>query len=128
MFFSRVFIAASAAVAVSAQIGSIEYFVYAPAKSDVGVLDRQKAAQAAHLAHADGVYAEGNLDSGGPILTASSVAGNLTFAGSAFLLKVENLEAAKKVVTDDAYYTGDVWDPEKIVVLPYIPYYRASSA
>ncbi|KAL7939962.1 hypothetical protein V8C42DRAFT_91317 [Trichoderma barbatum] len=124
MFFSRVFVAlaASAAIAVSADT-TLEYFIYAPAQSDSGMLARQKVAAAAHLAHANSLNATGNLDYGGPVLTASSTAANPTFAGSVFILKVENLEAAKKVVEDDAYYTGNVWDPKKIVVLPYIPYY-----
>ncbi|KAJ6784514.1 hypothetical protein PWT90_09050 [Aphanocladium album] len=125
MFFSRAFVAlvASAAVAVSADTKPLEYFIYAPAQSDSGVLARQKAAAKAHLAHANSLNATGNLDYGGPVLTAGSTAANPTFAGSVFIIKAEDLEAAKKVVKDDAYYTGNVWDRKKIVVLPYIPYF-----
>ncbi|KAJ3497862.1 hypothetical protein NLG97_g1570 [Lecanicillium saksenae] len=125
MLFGRVFVAlaASAACAVSAETKPIEYFIYAPAQSDSGMLARQKAAAKAHLAHANSINATGNLDYGGPVLTAGSTAANPTFAGSVFIVKAESLEAAKKVVKDDAYYTSNVWDPKKIVVLPYIPYY-----
>ncbi|RFU72449.1 hypothetical protein TARUN_9811 [Trichoderma arundinaceum] len=125
MFFSRHFIAfaAFAAIAISAETKPLEYFIYAPAQSDSGMLARQKVAAEAHLAHANSLNATGNLDYGGPVLTASSTAANPTFAGSVFVLKVENLEAAKKVVEDDAYYTGNVWDPKKIVILPYIPFF-----
>ncbi|KAL7952302.1 hypothetical protein V8C34DRAFT_299623 [Trichoderma compactum] len=125
MFLTRVLVAlaTSAAIAVSAETQPLEYFIYAPAQSDSGMLARQTAAAEAHLAHANSLNATGNLDYGGPVLTASSTAANPTFAGSVFILKVESLEAAKKVVEDDAYYTGNVWDPKHIVVLPYIPYF-----
>lgn len=63
MFISRVFVAlaASAAVAVSADTKSLEYFVYAPAQGDIGMLDRQQAAAEAHLAHANSLNATGHL-------------------------------------------------------------------
>ncbi|KAJ2983680.1 hypothetical protein NQ176_g523 [Zarea fungicola] len=125
MFISRVFVAlaASAAVAVSADTKSLEYFVYAPAQGDIGMLDRQQAAAEAHLAHANSLNATGHLAYGGPVLAADSPAKNPKFAGSVFVLKVESVEAAKKVVKDDAYYTGNVWDPKNVVILPYIPYF-----
>ncbi|KAJ2983216.1 hypothetical protein NQ176_g849 [Zarea fungicola] len=125
MFISRVFvaIAASAAVAVSADTRPLEYFVYAPAQSDIGMLGRQQAAAEAHLAHANSLNATGHLAYGGPVLASDSPAKNLKFAGSVFVLKVDSVEAAQKVVTDDAYYTGNVWDHKKIVVEPYIPYF-----
>lgn len=61
MFFSRVFIAltTSAAVAVSTDTKPLEFFIYAPAQSDSGMLARQKVAAKAHLAHADSLNATG---------------------------------------------------------------------
>lgn len=63
MFLSRVFVAlaASAAVAVSAEPKPIEYFIYAPAQSDSGMLARQKAAAKAHLEHGNSLNATGHL-------------------------------------------------------------------
>lgn len=63
MIFTRIFLAfaASAAVAVSADTKPLEYFIYAPAQSDSGMLARQKAAAKAHLAHANSLNATGNL-------------------------------------------------------------------
>lgn len=63
MFLSYVLVAltASTAIAVSPEIKSLEYFVYAPAYSDPGMPARQKAAAEAHLAHANSLNATGNL-------------------------------------------------------------------
>jgi hypothetical protein len=63
MFFSRVFVAlaASAAVAVAADPAPLEYFIYAPAQTDSGMLARQKVAAPAHLAHANALNETGNL-------------------------------------------------------------------
>lgn len=76
MFISRVFVAlaASAAVAVSADTKPLEYFVYAPAQSDFGMPDRQKAAAAAHLEHANALNATGHL---GKIETPLTPAGTI---------------------------------------------------
>lgn len=63
MFFSRILISltASAAIAVSAATDPLEYFVYAPAQTDSGVLARQRAAAKAHLEHANSLNMTGNL-------------------------------------------------------------------
>jgi len=36
-----------------------------------------------------------------------------------FILQAESLEAVKKMIETDIYYTSNVWDPERIVILPF---------
>jgi len=39
--------------------------------------------------------------------------------GSTIILEAETIEEAKKLIHGDIYYTSGVWDPEKLVILPF---------
>lgn len=40
--------------------------------------------------------------------------------GSFMIFEAENIEQVRKIIESDAYYTGDVWDPKKIVITPFM--------
>jgi hypothetical protein len=63
MFIQRLIaiLSASATIVVSAQTTLGEFFVYAPAKTDSGMLARQQAAAPAHLVHAQALDAAGKI-------------------------------------------------------------------
>ncbi|KAH8919032.1 hypothetical protein BT69DRAFT_1300504 [Atractiella rhizophila] len=103
-----------------------QFFIYAIKQSDSGVYQRRLDAQEAHLAHALQLEKDGILLTGGPVLLKESLTNpNLTdkFYASFFAVETEDIEGAWKTVTDNSYWTGNVWDKKKTTVLPYQQYF-----
>lgn len=59
---------------------------------------------------------------GGAVLTPESITGEgpRKMVGSMLLLEAESLEAVRKRIENDIYYTSGVWDRNKLVILPYV--------
>jgi uncharacterized protein YciI len=54
-----------------------------------------------------------------PELTDES--GRKKMMGSVMFFEAESMEEVRKVVEADPYFTGDVWDREKLIILPFVP-------
>jgi len=86
------------------------YVVWAPADPKPEVLERRTAVRPEHLKNVARLASEGTLKLGGPMTDA--VSGDAS--GSLLVLEAESLEAAREIVKNDPYWTGDVWNKEKI--------------
>ncbi|THH18814.1 hypothetical protein EW146_g2228 [Bondarzewia mesenterica] len=99
------------------------FVVYAPDKTDEGALQRRLSVRSAHLEGAASMKKEGYLKLGGAMLTPESVESESSekkMSGSILFFQAEKLDEVRKTVQNDVYYTSDVWDREKIVIVPYV--------
>ncbi|KAI6044673.1 hypothetical protein EDC04DRAFT_2561208 [Pisolithus marmoratus] len=98
------------------------YIVWAPDYTDEGALARRMAVRQKHFVTANKLIEQGILKVAGGLVTPETkdTTGNRKFVGSALLYEAENLEAVRKLVEQDLYWTEDVWDKDKIVILPII--------
>ncbi|KAJ7738066.1 hypothetical protein DFH07DRAFT_841369 [Mycena maculata] len=94
-----------------------KFFVYAPDKADADRLS----VRAKHLEGAAKFVADGTLRFGGVLLTPESLTGGeKKMVGSVSIYEAESIEAVRKIVKDDIYYATGVWDPERVVILPFV--------
>ncbi|KAJ7793924.1 hypothetical protein B0H14DRAFT_2924755 [Mycena olivaceomarginata] len=74
-----------------------------------------------HLENAAKAVSEGLIRVGGALLTPESLTGgDKKLIGSAMIYEAESLEVVKSVIESDIYYTAGVWDPERLVILPFV--------
>ncbi|KAG8759842.1 hypothetical protein FRC12_009683 [Ceratobasidium sp. 428] len=101
------------------------FIVYAPDCSDPDALSRRMSVREAHLLKAReelGTF----IETGGAILDPNSdleavkAGGPKKMIGSVLFIKGNSLEEVTTRIKKDIYYTARIWDPEKLVVLPYI--------
>ncbi|KAI0261348.1 hypothetical protein BC834DRAFT_830366 [Gloeopeniophorella convolvens] len=99
------------------------FAVYAPDRSAPGALERRLAVRERHLAGVDGLLARGLMKFGGALLAPGLVdaQGRKSMVGSVMFYEAETLEEVRAAVEADAYWTGDVWDKDKLVILPFVP-------
>ncbi|KZP08437.1 hypothetical protein FIBSPDRAFT_761378 [Athelia psychrophila] len=98
-----------------------KFIVFAPDKSDEGCFQRRLSVRPTHLANSAKMHETGVLKIGGAILTAESITGaDKKMVGSMLIIEAESLAEVKKLVEQDVYYTADVWDPEKLVIAPFV--------
>ncbi|KAJ6572061.1 hypothetical protein B0H19DRAFT_1255979 [Mycena capillaripes] len=96
------------------------FFVYAPDKTDEGTFERRLSVRAKHLENA-AKPKEGIRAGGGALLTPESLTGaEKKIVGSAMVYEAESIEVVRKLIEDDIYYTAGVWDPERLVILPFM--------
>jgi len=98
-----------------------KFVVYAPDKTDEGAYERRLSVRPQHLENAakpiDGV----KVHVGGAMLTPESLTGaDKKMVGSVIIYEAENIEVVRKIIEADIYYTAGVWDPERLVILPFV--------
>ncbi|KAK0195655.1 hypothetical protein F5146DRAFT_1133116 [Armillaria mellea] len=76
-----------------------------------------------HLERIHTFLKNGTMREGGLIVDPESQpdSGKVAAIGSCMILEAETLADAKELVESDIYYTSGVWDPEKLVIVPFIP-------
>ncbi|KAF7984282.1 hypothetical protein HWV62_16144 [Athelia sp. TMB] len=105
----------------SAPAAKHKFVVFAPDRTDAGCLERRLRVRPTHLAGAATMWDAGSMKLGGAMLTPESLTtGEKTMVGSVLIIEAESLAAARAVVEADVYYTADVWDPEKLVIAPFV--------
>ncbi|CAE6462161.1 unnamed protein product [Rhizoctonia solani] len=101
------------------------FVLYAPDCSDPDALSRRLSVRENHMAKAKeslGTF----LIRGGAMLAPDSdldavaAGGPKKMIGSVIFIRGNSLEEVTKKVKEDIYYKSGVWDPEKLVILPYI--------
>ncbi|KAI0026863.1 hypothetical protein K488DRAFT_75017 [Vararia minispora EC-137] len=103
------------------------FIVWAPDRIDPDALARRLAVRPQHLVRAHELHARGVILTGGPmrppesITPGASVDAQNAFVGSTMIVAASSLEEARAVVEGDLYYTSNVWDKEKLTILPYSP-------
>ncbi|KAH9913503.1 hypothetical protein B0H21DRAFT_703925 [Amylocystis lapponica] len=99
-----------------------KFVLYAPDVNDS--LQRRLAVRPTHLENAHKLTLEGSLVSGGAMLSPESIASPTAekkMVGSVIIYAAESLEACRKIVESDIYYTsGVVLDKESLVLLPFM--------
>ncbi|KAF7291916.1 YCII domain-containing protein [Mycena indigotica] len=98
-----------------------KFFVHAPDKTDPDAFSRRLAVRTKHLEVARKAIDDGRIRVAGALLTPESLASeNKTMIGSTFIIEAETIDQVKKMIEEDIYYTTGVWDPERIVILPFV--------
>ncbi|KAJ7698586.1 hypothetical protein B0H17DRAFT_1050119 [Mycena rosella] len=96
------------------------FFVHAPDKTDPDAFARRLSVRSKHLEGAKKSIEDGSIRIAGALLTPESLLSEeKKMVGSMFIFEAENIETVKKIVENDIYYTSGVWDPERIVILPF---------
>ncbi|KDQ09787.1 hypothetical protein BOTBODRAFT_116673 [Botryobasidium botryosum FD-172 SS1] len=100
------------------------FIIWAPDCTDAEAFSRRMSVREEHLAGVKADIAKGehwDLKIGGAILTPESILPDAQkkMIGSAFIVAAEDIESLRKRIESDVYYTARVWDPEKLVILPF---------
>lgn len=97
--------------------------VWAPDYTDEKALSRRMAVRLKHLATANKLIEQGILKVAGGLIIPEveyAVSDSRKFFGSALLFEAESLEAVRKVIEQDVYWTENVWDKDKLTIHPII--------
>ncbi|KAA1478318.1 hypothetical protein DENSPDRAFT_845470 [Dentipellis sp. KUC8613] len=101
---------------------TLYYFaVWAPDYADG--LSRRLEQRPHHLAGMQAHVASGTLVTGGAFVDEASLPASVTakkMEGSMMIFKARTLEEVKKIIEVDPYWTGNVWDKEKLEIRPWI--------
>jgi len=99
-----------------------QFLVFAPDKTDEGAFQRRLSVRDSHLGKAKKMTEAGKIKLGGAMLSPESIAtpdAPKKMVGSTMIYEAETLQEVEDIVKGDIYYTTGVWDPEKIVILPF---------
>jgi len=98
------------------------FFVYAPDKTDEGILQLRLSVREKHLVGVKAAIADGTIRVGGFFTTPESIATPTTekkVIGSTFICEADSIDEVKSLVERDEYYKAGVWDANKIVIVPF---------
>ncbi|KAG2072271.1 hypothetical protein BDR04DRAFT_1051713 [Suillus decipiens] len=98
-----------------------KFIVWAPDYTDEGAFQRRMAVRPAHIENVKKLVSQGVMRLGGGFMTPESVdaaAADKKLIGSCIIYEGENIDVVRKLVEEDVYYKTDVWDKEKLVILP----------
>ncbi|KAH8112265.1 hypothetical protein DFH11DRAFT_1511928 [Phellopilus nigrolimitatus] len=101
---------------------AFQFIVYAPDKTDAGAFQRRLSVREKHLENAKTLGSSGVIKMGAALLSPESIASpgaERKMIGSAMVFEAASLDEVKKIIESDIYYTTGVWDPEKLVILPF---------
>ncbi|KAH0827559.1 hypothetical protein J3R83DRAFT_4280 [Lanmaoa asiatica] len=99
------------------------YLVWAPDYTDDGALARRMAVRPRHFITANKQIKQGILKVAGGLVTPESqdaAPADKKFVGSVLLYEVDSIEDVRKLVEQDIYWTENVWDKEKLIILPML--------
>ncbi|EKM53591.1 uncharacterized protein PHACADRAFT_260022 [Phanerochaete carnosa HHB-10118-sp] len=97
------------------------FILYALDYMDPEAFDRRMAVRPTHLANANALKEQGVMRIGGGLVDPTTYqSGEKKLIGSLMVFEAESLEAVRKVVEEDIYYKSNVWDKEKLVILPWL--------
>ncbi|OAX39961.1 hypothetical protein K503DRAFT_688553 [Rhizopogon vinicolor AM-OR11-026] len=99
------------------------YMVWAPDYTDEGALARRMAIRPKHFIDVNKIIKQGVLKAAGGLLAPESQDAepqDRKFVGSALIYEAESFEEARRLVEADVYWKENVWDKEKLVILPIL--------
>ncbi|KZT03967.1 uncharacterized protein LAESUDRAFT_658742 [Laetiporus sulphureus 93-53] len=100
-----------------------KFVVWAPDMTDPDALQRRLSVRERHLARATDLHNSKQWKVGGALLTPESIASpdaEKKMIGSMIICEAESIEAVRKMIESDIYYTSNVWDKEKLQIFPYL--------
>ncbi|KAH8734462.1 hypothetical protein BGZ61DRAFT_527805 [Ilyonectria robusta] len=99
-----------------------EWLCILPDKANV--LERRKEVKSQHYEAVKPLVASGKLVAGGAMFEKHPVDGEpALFKGSVIVYTGDSAEEVHKLITNDAYARGGVWDLEKAQIIPVITFY-----
>ncbi|OAX39960.1 hypothetical protein K503DRAFT_855684 [Rhizopogon vinicolor AM-OR11-026] len=99
------------------------YMLWVPDHIDEGALARRLAVRQQHIVGVNKTAKQGVLKAAGALLAPGSEGAepqDRKFAGSMLIYEAESLEDARRLAEADVYWKGNVWDKEKMVILPLL--------
>ncbi|KAI0691509.1 hypothetical protein BC835DRAFT_1360227 [Cytidiella melzeri] len=97
------------------------FFVYAPDYTDADAFDRRMSVRSHHLELMAVLRKKGILRMGGSLVAPETLESDQRkLIGSGMLFETESADALRKILEEDVYWRFNVWDKEKIVILPYL--------
>lgn len=90
-----------------------QFLIIAQDFADAETLGRRIDARPAHLNAVEDAVEKKSFLWGGAMLHAGKP------VGSALLLQADSVEEVRKLIKDDPYIEGRVWDPDKIQIIPF---------
>jgi len=98
-----------------------KFIVYAPDKTEAGTFEKRLSVRSQHLENASVLIGTGTIKVAGAMLTPESIdARDKKMIGSMFIMQAGHIDAVRDIIQNDIYYTAGVWDPEKLVIVPFI--------
>ncbi|TFK45968.1 hypothetical protein OE88DRAFT_1668349 [Heliocybe sulcata] len=98
------------------------FFVYAPDRDDEEASQRRAEARLMHVQRAKELISKGVVKVGGALLNAlAAETADKKVVGSAMILQAASMEEIKRLIEEDAYWVANVWDKDRIVILPFLP-------
>jgi len=75
-----------------------------------------------HLERAMNLYWSGIIKMRGQIVAQESPSpSEKAMSGTVLIVETDSIDTAKGVLETDLYYTGGVWDKEKLMIIPFSP-------
>ncbi|KAF8528647.1 hypothetical protein JB92DRAFT_774912 [Gautieria morchelliformis] len=96
------------------------FMVYAPDYPDAA--ERRQKVRDQHLVGIKELHDSGTLKVGGALLSPTSIepgASKREMVGSMVVLQATSVAEVRKRIESDIYWTSDVWDKERLVILPF---------
>jgi len=109
-------------MATATATGKNLFFVYCPDYTDAECMTRRMAVRAKHLQEAAPIIASGWAKVAGGLITEDSLVqgADKKFLGSAFIVQADNIAEVRQRMESDVYWTGNVWDKEKLVITVFL--------
>ncbi|KIM79011.1 hypothetical protein PILCRDRAFT_823877 [Piloderma croceum F 1598] len=108
----------------TADIPTLHNFIlYAPDRTEEGTFEKRLTVRSKHLENISALIGKGVVKVGGVMLTPESIEAATSspkMTGSVLILQAENIDIVKKIAETDIYYTTGVWDPQMLVIAPFI--------
>ncbi|KAL0956197.1 hypothetical protein HGRIS_002354 [Hohenbuehelia grisea] len=100
------------------------FMIYAPDCTDSSAVERRFSVRPKHLEGVAPLIANRTIKVAGMFVTPESIlpgATTKTPKGSLLIVEAETIDDVHKMIKNDIYYTSKAWDPEQLVILPFLP-------
>ncbi|THH20525.1 hypothetical protein EUX98_g8561 [Antrodiella citrinella] len=99
-----------------------QFVVWAPDYTDSEALNRRLAVRPQHIQKVIENIKAGIIKTGGVTISPETyLTESKRMNGSMLIVEAESVDAVKQLVAEDVYWSGNVWDKEKIVISPFAP-------
>jgi len=98
---------------------NLKFLVWAPYQTDADLPRRRSEIRAQHHANMMAYKEKGVITQAYPLASPESVhlpASEKKLLGSSLTFEVPSVEDVRKILEGDVFWTGNVWDKEKIVI------------
>ncbi|KAI0343502.1 hypothetical protein BDW22DRAFT_1328402 [Trametopsis cervina] len=97
------------------------FVLYAPDHTDADAPSRRLAVRPKHIEAGKQLYADGVHRLGGAMISPDTYqTDSKKMVGSFLIFEAESIEAVREIVEKDVYWTGNVWDKEKLAIIPFV--------